>query len=264
MLSEEALSSAGIQRADAEVLLAAILKKDRTQLFAHPEQLLTNEEEKQWKDFSARRRGGEPVAYILGEKEFYGRRFFVDPRVLIPRPATEGLIDAALRFLDDPQNETAIIDAGIVAVAHALRPLKPTCIVDIGTGSGCIAITLKVERPDLRLCASDSSEDALAVAQENAKRLGADIEFRQGRGLEPFADLQQPFLIVSNPPYIPEGITLQKDVADFEPHQALFAGKEGRDVLMEIAREAKENSFCAGFIFECREEQASVIRDFID
>src|SRR3989338_8530545 len=126
---------------DIEVLLAHVLKKDRSWVLAHPENEFSKQEKSAFKHFLERRRRGEPVAYIIGEREFYGRTFFVDPRVLIPRPSTEGLVEMVLEKCKIPT--TKILDAGIVGVFIPFRPTKRTkptkpIIVDIGTGSGWI------------------------------------------------------------------------------------------------------------------------------
>ena len=161
----------------------------------------------------ARRRAThEPVAYITGVREFYGREFVVSPAVLIPRPETEGLIERAL-------------------------PVEGT-VVDVGTGSGCVAITLALACPRARVIATDVSTDALAIARENASRLGARVEFLQA-SLVP-ADLK-PDVIVSNPPYVPERdrASLSIDVRDFEPAGALFAGPDGLDVIRALVPAAR-------------------------
>lgn len=252
--------SLGIDTADAEILLAFALQKDRTWVLAHPEQELSEEERTRIGSLIERRRAWEPVAYITGRKDFYGRTFIVTPSVLIPRPATERLVEIALDLLrGDTAPTTTEIDSGIVAWADFWGDVRDArTIVDIGTGSGCIAVTLACELPDVRIIATDVSADALAVAKQNAQQYHVDdrIRFVQGRGLDPIATLDETFLIVSNPPYIPEGIELQKDVEAYEPHEALFAGADGRDVIASIVLDAKKNPHCIGFVMECRSEQA--------
>ena len=167
--------------------------------------------------FVERRRRREPVAYITGIREFYGREFIVTPAVLIPRPETEGVVEA-------------------LATGELLNwGTGERLIVDVGTGSGCLAITLALEFPEASVLATDTSPDALAVARENARRLGAGrIEFVQA-SLIP-GNLPPLDLIVSNPPYVPERdlASLPADVRDFEPASALFAGADGLDVIRTL------------------------------
>jgi len=165
----------------------------------------------------ARRAAGEPVAYLLGEREFYGRPFQVTPAVLIPRPETELVVERALAFIDAAADPTT------------LR------IADVGTGSGCIAVTLAAERAGLRLLATDLSADALAIAGGNAARHGvaARITFEHTSLTGAAAGLD---LIVSNPPYVPEAdrADLMPDVRDHEPSLALFGGDDGLRVIAQL------------------------------
>ena len=171
-----------------------------------------------------RRMTHEPVAYITGVREFYGREFMVTRAVLIPRPETEGVVEA--------------VPSGVLANPSAGQPVA----LDIGTGSGCLAITLALEHPYVRVIATDVSREALGMARENAQRLGADrVEFLESALVPP--GLPPLDLIVTNPPYVPEGDreSLAPDVRDFEPAQALFAGEDGLDViraLLPLARAA--------------------------
>lgn len=258
MRVSEALS-AGLTRADAEILLASLLRKPRTWVMAHGDETLSAVQEAAWREWVTRRAGGEPVAYILGEKEFFGRPFQVSKDVLVPRPATEHLVQATLAFLKHPQSATIQADDGIAIVVRPLKPLPPTTIVDIGTGSGCIAITLGLETP-LHVIATDISELALRVARDNAAALGADrIEWKIGEALEPIKDLEEPFLLVSNPPYIPDGEELMRDVAEHEPREALFGGTDGADIIRTIVTQATQHPRCMGVILECRNDQVSII-----
>lgn len=162
----------------------------------------------------ARRATREPVAYLLGTREFYGRDFIVAPGVLVPRPETELLIDTALAWV---------------------RTVGARTVVDVGAGTGCVAITLALEHPDLSIIATDCSADALAIARRNAAALGtSSIDWRLTDLLD---GVQGPVdLIVSNPPYVPEGdrASLQPDVRDFEPALALFGGPDGLDVVRRL------------------------------
>jgi release factor glutamine methyltransferase len=261
MTVRDALSGAGFARSDAEVLLARILQKDRSWLLGHPEYALKEEERERWTAWSTRRRTHEPVAYILGEWEFYGRPFSIDRRALIPRPATEGIIRHALAFLDQPRDATEEVDEKIVVVTRVFQSIKPRVTVDVGTGSGCIAVTFALEKPDVRVVATDVSAEALSLAQENAIKHGVvdRVEFRQGDCLDPIMDLQEPFLLVSNPPYIPQGRVLMKDVADFEPHTALFGGDDGARIVRKIWQQAKSHTFCTGVVMECGVEHAILL-----
>ncbi len=259
MLIHEAVSSSGIDALDAELLLSEVLHTDRTWLFAHPDDVLDDAHLQSYRTYVARRRGGEPVAYIVGRQDFFGRTFSVDSSVLIPRPATEGLVELALHALnggDVPEQST--IDTHIVAWHRKKESWRPVRLVaDIGTGSGCIAVTLACERPDLRIIATDSSETAVRTARNNAgKHHVADrIDFRIGSCLTSIADIHEPYVLISNPPYIPDGTPLDDTVIRFEPHDALFAGPEGTDVLREIIQSAAADPWCKGWMIECREEQ---------
>jgi len=211
-------------RLEARLLTMHILGKSRAWLVAHDRDPLATV---QWQALEAalvRRLAGEPVAYILGEREFYGRPFRVSPATLIPRPETEHLVEAALARLP---------------VAAPLR------VLDIGTGSGCIAITLKLERPDWRVTAVDISPAALDVARANAANLKAGVEWLESDLLAALPGRRFD-LIVSNPPYIPEQDRhLDQGDVRFEPRQALASGKTGLDALraiIELAPTHLENS----------------------
>jgi release factor glutamine methyltransferase len=153
----------------------------------------------------------EPFAYVLGTQYFYGRDFNVDARVLIPRPETEELVANMLADIDE-------------RFAHRTHLI----LADIGTGSGCLAISLKMEEPRLSVYAVDISSKAIEVAQENAQKLGADIEFFVGDLLEPLKERNiKVDILVCNPPYIPQDELLETSVKGFEPHVALFGGEDG-------------------------------------
>lgn len=156
---------------------------------------------------------GEPVQYIMGYEEFYGRTFSVNREVLIPRPETEELVYNALERIKK-----------LFGDKHDLK------LVDIGTGSGAIAVTMKLERPTLHVTATDIAKESLLVAERNAKNLGAEITFVEGDLLRPFIERAETFdIIISNPPYIPAGdkVTMSEVVTEHEPHRALFAGEDG-------------------------------------
>lgn len=198
-------------RLDAELLLGAVLGLSRAQLLARAHTMMRRAERGHFASLVQRRRRGEPVAYILGKREFYGREFQVDRRVLIPRPETEELVDRVLDAVD-----------GRGAVPR---------VADVGTGSGAIAVTLAAERAELDVVASDISAAALAVAEANARAHGVAerVRFLHGSLLEPLQG-EAPFdVVVANLPYVgtDEMDTLARDVRDYEPHEALFAGREG-------------------------------------
>jgi release factor glutamine methyltransferase len=210
-------------RLDAELLLALVLHTNRIGLVVDADRPLGKDELAAYRALHKRRRAGEPVAYMLGAREFYGRSFRVDARVLVPRPDTEILVEVALERSRD-------------------RSLGAR-VLDLCTGSGCVAITYALERPTARVLGTDLSEDALAVARDNAHRLGA-VPRAWFRASDVFSDLglaaPQFELITANPPYIP---TSEKDelavtIRDFEPHLALFGGDDGYRVTRRIVEEA--------------------------
>jgi release factor glutamine methyltransferase len=206
-----ALTAAGVEtpRLDAEVLLGHVLGVDRAALVVDRERVVEGGAVRAFQD-AVRRRAfeREPVAYITGVKGFRHLELHVDPRVLIPRPETETLVEAALEAL--PQGARA---------------------VDVGTGSGAIALALKDERPDLQVTATDVSEDALAVARENAQRLGLDVAVAHADLLSGIGSFDA---VVSNPPYVEDGAELAPEIVRHEPSLALRAGPEGLDVLRAL------------------------------
>ena len=212
----EALERATVAapRLTAEVLLAHALGRDRTWLFAHPEQELSDLERLHYGRYLHERISGRPVQYITGRQEFYGREFRVTPAVLIPRPETELVVEAAL----------AVEPRGV--------------IVDAGCGSGAIAITLELETR-ARVFATDISQAALEVASQNARRLGSPVLFVCMDLVSALAAASVD-LIVSNPPYVADGeeAGLQREVRDFEPRAALFAGPTGFEVYERLIADA--------------------------
>ena len=266
MKIETVLQTDGIDKTDLEVFLKEVIDVDRSWILAHPEYELPENHEKQMNEWIARRGQGEPVAYIIGKKEFYGREFQVDSSVLIPRPATEGLIDEVLglglglgKSSPNPSPSPKVVDTKVVILTRLFGDISDVkTIVDIGTGSGCVAITLKLELPDFEVVATDVSEDAIRVAKKNAEKHQAEIDFRSGDLLDPIKNLDQPFIIVSNPPYIPQSEELMRDVRDYEPERALFGGgEEGTEVLARLMQGARNHSHCGGVVMECRDTQVS-------
>jgi len=215
---EEAMGS--IDRVDAQVIMAHLLGVNRAYLAAHPMQVLTESQDARVDLMVAQRALGLPVAYVIGKREFYSREFEVSPEVLIPRPETETLVETALRH---PVEGRGLIN-----------------ILDLGTGSGVLAITLALELPGARLTATDSSPAALALARTNAKALGADVEFLQGEWYAPVAKRRFD-LIVSNPPYVAGGDPhLAQGDLRFEPRHALTDGSgDGLDSIRHIVEGAR-------------------------
>lgn len=201
---------------NAQLLLEYVLGKSGTDYYMALPEPFPVDCRTAWEEVVSRKGSGVPAQYIIGEQEFYGLSFEVTPDVLIPRPETELLVEEVLKHAGS--------EAGLT-------------VLDIGTGSGAIGVTLALKSPKWHVLASDISPAALTVARRNAERLGARIEFRLGNLLEPFAGLS-PDVIVSNPPYIPaediEG--LQPEVRDFEPRTALDGGLDGLNpyrIMME-------------------------------
>ncbi len=254
----EVRASAGIQPLDCECILAHILRKDRSWLLAHPEATLTDSESAEAAQAIHRRRAGEPLAYILGWKEFCSHHFIVTPHVLIPRPATELLVEHTLEFLKAPRVEIREIDTGIASVSILLKEMSDhPLVVDVGTGSGCIAVSLALANVDLRIIATDIDQAALTCAQTNIDhyQLGDRITLLQGSLLEPLSSLTEPYIIVSNPPYVAEGGAAD-DVTIFEPHQAVFGGVKGNEIVSDLVKVARQDPRCCGLVLECTMEQA--------
>ncbi len=260
MKLRDLLRQSGVAALDAEMLAAHALGKPRSWITAHDDQEVRNEDATSIQKFFDRRKNEEPVAYITGEKEFYGRTFFVSPDVLIPRPATESLIDLTKEFLAGKSPKTREIDTEISAYVERFNDQPSETILDIGTGSGCIGVTLALEGVKQKIIGIDISEKAIAIAKKNADQLQArNISFIHSDGPSFIENFDQPFFIVSNPPYIPSGIRLEKTVAGYEPKEALFAGKEGMDVISRLMASARGNPRCVGIIMEMRSDQIPFI-----
>jgi release factor glutamine methyltransferase len=224
---ERALAS---PRLDAELLTAHALGLARVQLYVQHDRPLLPAELAALRELVKRRQAGESVAYIVGKKEFFGLEFTVDQRVLVPRPDTETLVDEALAFLRADVSDLA-------GESTSERP--PLLVADVGTGSGAIAVAIAKHAPGVRMVASDRSADALAVATENAARLGIPITFVQGDLLEPLRVLGLFDLIVANLPYIPTATisTLAPEV-QAEPALALDGGPDGLALVRRLVAEA--------------------------
>ena len=227
MLAEERQPEQRGPRLDVQVLLGYVLKVERAALYAHPERLLSTQQEEQFQRLLERRKRGEPVAYLVGSKEFFGLDFLVDKRVLIPRPETELLVEAALSVI-----------RSMLAAGHI--PL----VADIGTGSGIIPITLAVEEPRLPyLYATDISAEALEVARLNCQSHLVERRIRLLHG-DLLAPLPEPVdLLTANLPYVgtDEVDMLAASIHAYEPHLALFSGPRGLDLLYRFCTEARQS-----------------------
>ncbi len=231
-----------IGRLEAEILLAYALKENRTWLLTHPYYKLRTSSYTRFRYLIARRKRHEPIAYILRKKDFYGRTFRVTNAVLIPRPETEQIIDIA-------------------------KTADPLVIWDVGTGSGCIAVTLAIEFPNAHILATDTSSRALAVARSNAKKWNTtNITFKKCNLLDHTAldwfDVhpaqKSHFLITANLPYLPIKDTqkLAPDIVQYEPAQALYGGSCGSELIEKLLRQIAAISLNMNIIFECDPPEA--------
>jgi release factor glutamine methyltransferase len=227
-------------RLSAEVLLFHVAHCDRAHLYAHPERELTPDEQQQYEALIARRAAGEPLQYIIGHQEFWRMDFRVTPAVLIPRPETEHLVEQTL-VLARKFHPEAFAEAahGTDLQEKALRG-KALRLIDVGTGSGAIAVSLAVELPQAEVAAVDLSPEALDVARQNAERLGARVQFTVSDVLESIPEEPVFDFVVSNPPYVglDEADKVQQVVLQNEPHLALFAGAEGLAVIRRLIPQA--------------------------
>lgn len=207
-----------VPRLTAEVLLCHAMHRDRAYLYAHSEDELTRLAWIHYGRYLNERLRGKPTQYITHKQEFYGRDFYVNPDVLIPRPETEHLVEAAL---------------------HWLRPRADAQILDVGTGSGAIAISIALERSRLVL-ASDISIPALVIAQRNRQKYDASVEFFSADLLDAVAP-NSIDLLISNPPYVPgaDASNMQSEVREWEPHVALFAGGTGFEIYRRLIPAAR-------------------------
>ena len=218
---DDLIRDSGLPRAEARRLLASLTGQPLTWFMAHGDDPANPNTATRFQTLAERRRAGEPLAYLLGQQEFYGRPFTVSPAVLIPRADTETLVETALEQL---------------LLLRQQRRTVPLSLLELGTGSGIIAITLALEAPDTGVHAVERSPEALAMAQQNAKALGAHrIHWHAGSWWQALASPRRFDLIVSNPPYIAANDHhLQQGDLRFEPPQALAAGPDGLDDLRII------------------------------
>ena len=212
MTVAEAIRASGIDPREARLLLAEVCGFSEASLAASPEEEIPFEVENAFLDLISKRKTGVPVAYLLGRKEFYGLELCVNPSVLIPRPETELLVDLALER-------------------------RPGSVLDLGTGSGAIALALKFHLKETRVVAVDADLAALNTARRNAVKLNLDVDFRHGRWFEPVAG-ERFALVVSNPPYVALGDP-HLPALRFEPKTALEGGLDGLDAIREIVRGVK-------------------------
>ena len=238
MTIEQVLRASGIDAREARLLLAAATGRSEASVLAHPEKSLLEQEKNQFAEMTARRAAGEPIAYILGHKEFYGLELTVNSAVLIPRPETELLVDLAL-------------------------DRNPGSVLDVGTGSGAIALAIKRHRPDARVVATDASAAALEVARRNAARFNLEVELRHGRWFEPVAG-ERFEAIISNPPYVVVGDP-HLAALPYEPRLALLGGADGLDGFRVLAREAPAHLLPGGWLLvEHGEGQHEAVRGLLE
>jgi release factor glutamine methyltransferase len=232
-------ASLGLERLDAQLLLLHVLGRgagQRAWVIAHDDDALAPADEARFRALCERRRAGEPLAYLTGEREFFGLPLQVDARVLVPRPDTETLVEWAL---------------------EVLRGREAPRVVDLGTGSGAIALAIQSARPDAMVEAVDRSADALAVAAANAQRLGLPLRFRQASWLEGAGTYA---LIASNPPYIAAG-DVHLQALSHEPQEALIAGADGLSDLRAIAGAAPAHLAPGGWLLlEHGHDQAAAVQ----
>lgn len=231
-----ALVQAGVDtpRLDAELLLAEVLGVGRAQLVLDADSTIEGDAAEAFAALIRRRADREPVAYILGRKEFRHITVVVDRRVLIPRPETELLVEAGLQ------------------VPEGAR------VVDVGTGSGAVALALKHERPDLIVSGTDASEDALTVARGNAVRLGLEVSFIRADLMDGVAGPLD--AVLANLPYVPEGTELQPEIARYEPAGALYAGPDGLELIRRLVEQRPGVRFVA---LEVGEGQATAVGELL-
>jgi release factor glutamine methyltransferase len=242
------LATAGLPASDAEELLSRLLGVGRGDLRMRAAEAISDERARPLEQQLMRRLTGEPVQYITGRAAFRSLDLFVDRRVLVPRPETEWLVEAVLEYL-----------------RSASPSARPARVLDLGTGSGCIALAIAHEHPRADVVATDASDGALEVARANAAALGLShrVTFVRGEWLDALASDERFDVIVSNPPYIsaPEAGALPSDVRDWEPHAALFGGEDGladvRTIVDEAPRHLRAGGLLALELAEARAEEVA-------
>jgi release factor glutamine methyltransferase len=238
-------------RLNAELLMMFVLGCERAYLFAHPERELSTEEQAQYQDVTRERARGCPTQYITGHQEFWGLDLLVSPAVLIPRPETEHVVETVLELVKEYQFD-------------GTGKLK---LLDVGTGSGCIALALATELPQAEIHACDISDEALEIARTNAARLGlgGKVLFRKSDLLSVYAGQQFDF-VISNPPYVGEADAdkVQKQVREFEPKIAVFSGHEGMEIYRRLIPQAHNHLRPGGwFVAEIGYSEEAKVRDLL-
>jgi release factor glutamine methyltransferase len=233
-------------RLDSELLCAQALGLGRLDLYLQFDRPLDEQELTAIRELVRRRGKGEPVAYITGSREFYGQSFTVTPDVLVPRPETETLVERAL----------AVLRMRADGQAHIAKPAR---VADLGTGSGCIAVTLAAQTPGIEVVATDVSPAALQVARANAQRLDAAVTFIECSWADALSGHFD--LIVSNPPYVTtaELESVDRDVRDFEPHTALLGGDLGLDAYRTLLGSLQEHVTASRVLLEVDPRRAAEV-----
>lgn len=250
------LAKQQIPALDAELILLFGLKDvlppgvDRSYLVAHPTMGISQYKWEQLDALAARRAQGEPLAYILGKKEFYGRDFRVNPVVLIPRPETESLVELAQMALEELRGARKVAAPYEPGLSVETQETAQKCqILEIGTGSGCLAVTLSLEMPEVEVTATDVSEAALEVAQANNRVLGGRVQFLQSDLLKNVPGTVDSALLVANLPYVDlRWEWLERKSLDFEPALALYAGENGLKLYRELLDELAERPLKPRFL----------------
>ncbi|HEY1526286.1 MAG TPA: peptide chain release factor N(5)-glutamine methyltransferase [Candidatus Angelobacter sp.] len=238
-------------RLNAELLLLFVLSRERAYLYAHPERELTADEQSNFDEIIRERARGCPTQYITGHQEFWGLDLLVSPAVLIPRPETEHVVETALELLKE----------------HPFNGPGRLKLLDVGTGSGCIALALASELPHAEIHACDISEEALEIARVNAARLalGAKVLFRRSDLLAVYAGESFDF-VISNPPYVGEADAdkVQKQVREFEPKIAVFSDHEGMDIYRRLIPQAHDALRAGGwFVAEIGYSEEERVRELL-
>jgi release factor glutamine methyltransferase len=249
-------------RIEVQGLLQAVLQVNRAWLLAHPEQLLSAAQHAQFTVLFERRLNGEPLAYLLGEREFYGLVFKVSPATLIPRPETELLVELALQRILQPLPASPTHPGPPLSGREQGRSKNAFRVLDLGTGSGAIALSIAHARPDIEVVAVDASAAALEVAQLNAQRLKLDnVRLLQSDWFDALQD-QRFDIIVSNPPYVAaDDAHLKQGDLRFEPRTALASGADGLEDIRHICAKAKAHLNPEGWLLlEHGYNQATQVR----
>lgn len=219
----ELLDKTSTDRLDTLVILEFVVQKDRAWVLAHDDYELSKKQQQKFDQLAKRRASGEPLAYIIGTKEFYGHDFYITKDVLVPRPESEAFVELLIK----------------------LKPLTSQNLIDVGTGSGALGVSAKLAYPSLQVTASDISKNALKVAQKNALQLNADVNFVQSNL---FSNINNSFdYIFANLPYVPTTLQVSKEVLN-EPNIAVFSGKDGLDCIRSFIEPAVLHCKAGGYV----------------